>query len=59
MDEAGRSRNVLYFEDPTTDPCEYTRLEYNAGSTSTYYEIIVAGEGSFDGAADTGCLPEL
>lgn len=59
VDEAGRNRNVLYFEDPTADICEYTRLEYDAGSSSTYYEIVVAGEGSFDGATGTDCLPEF
>lgn len=55
--DSGQSRNVLYFVDPTMEPCKYEKMEGRAGDADTSYAVLIAEEGSFDGGA--GCLPEL
>lgn len=58
-DESGRSRTVLYFENPAMGSCEYARLEHVGGEASTDYVAIIAGEGSYEEEVESDCVPEL
>jgi hypothetical protein len=52
------NRSVLYFEDPTLDPCEYKTMEQVPYDSSTSYVAIVAGKGSYGGENGRNCVPE-
>ncbi len=55
---SGLNREVLYFVDPTMEPCQYERLEYSTND-ATIHTAIIAGEGSFELGNGARCVPEF
>ena len=54
---SGRNRSILYFVDPTMEPCEYRKLQSEASDEVNSYVAIIAAEGSLT-VERSDCVPD-
>ncbi len=54
--DSGRNAEVLYFEDPGMETCQYERGRHEAGDDLDY-TVILVGPGSFNDERGDECIP--